>query len=199
VAFATYADLKTSIADQLARNDLTSQIVDFITLFEAYAARKLQVRQMETSATLTPSSGSATLPTDYLSWRRVTWTGSTRQELNYVHPSLLQSLYPTTPSGRPVVFTIEGSTLKIRPTDPTALELDYFAKNAAVSSTLNWLFTNYPDAYFFGALVEAYTFIKDPESALMWKGRRDEVLDEISKQNFRNAGGMTIRASGQTP
>lgn len=199
MAFTTYAELQTAIADQLARSDLTTQIVDFIALFEAAACRRLRVRPMETSTTLTPASGSATLPTGYLGWRRVTWTGSARVELEYVHPSMLQALYPDTPTGIPAYFTIEGSTLKIRPTDTTGLEFDYLAKTAAVSSSLNWLFTNHPDAYFFGSLAEAYIYDKDPDTAVIWKARRDEVFDEIKLLNFREQGQMAVRVMGPTP
>src|SRR5262245_15894630 len=75
MAITTYAQLQTAIASWLARSDLTATIADFITLFEAAANRRLRVRQMETSTNLTPSSGAATLPTDYLAWRRLTWAG----------------------------------------------------------------------------------------------------------------------------
>lgn len=199
MALATYANLQSVIADQLARSDLTAQIPDFITLFEAVAARKLRVRSMETSTNLTPSSGSVALPSDYLAWRRVTWTGSNRAELEYVHPSILQAYFPTTPSDTPRMFTIEGSTLKVRPVDDTILEFDYFAKNAALSGALNWLYTNNPDVYLFGALTEAYAFTKDYEQAAVWKARRDEIFSEISLQNFRNAGAMAIRTMSCTP
>src|SRR6266704_6726476 len=87
MSLATYSDLQTQIANWLARDDLSAYIPDFITLFECAAARKLKVRLQESTTTLTPSSGVATLPADYLGYRRVTWTGSPNQELSYVaHP-----------------------------------------------------------------------------------------------------------------
>ena len=200
MAITTYAELQTAIASWLDRDDLTTEIVDFITLFEAVANRRLRVRQMETSTTLTPSSGSATLPTDYLQWRRVTWTGSVRVELDYVHPSYLQALYPDTPSDTPRVFTIEGSTLKVRPTSTTGLEFDYYQKipDLATNST-NWLLTAHPDLYLFGSLVEAQMFTVDPEQAAIWKARRDEVFDEISSLGRKSQGGGSARVLGPTP
>lgn len=86
MSFSTYADLQAQIANWLARDDLTSYIPDFIRLFECAAARKLKVRLQNTTTTLTPSSGVATLPTDFLGVRRLTWTGSPIQELSYVAP-----------------------------------------------------------------------------------------------------------------
>src|SRR3569833_4709674 len=131
MSLATYADLQTQVATWLHRDDLTAYIPDFITLFEAAAARRLRVRPMETTATLTPSSGSVALPTDYLAWRRLTWTGSTRVDLSYVHPTILQPYFADTPVDTPSMFTIEGSNILIRPEDTPALEFVYYAKNSA--------------------------------------------------------------------
>jgi len=199
MAFTTYAELKASIADYLARSDLTTQIIDYITLFEAVAARRMKVRPMETSTNLTPTAGVATLPAGYLGWRRVTWTGSPRRDLTYVHPSILQMTYPDSSTGTPNDFTIEGASLKVRPVSDTVLEFDYFAKTAAVSSSLNWLYTNHPDAYLFGSLAEAYAMLKDFDTAVIWKIRRDAVFQEISDLNFNEQGGLQIRVVGATP
>lgn len=198
MAITTYSELQTALANWIGRDDLTSRLPEFIALFEAHANRKLRNRQMETSTTLTPSSGSATLPTDYLQWRRVTWTGSPRRELEYVHPSVLQDYYPTTPPGYPQFFTIEGSTLKVRPTDTTGLEFDYFQKITALdssSNTTNWLLTAHPDAYLFGSLVEATAFFEH-DMATVWKARRDEVMEEIRQLNAATKAPGAIRVMG---
>ena len=201
MSFASYAALQTAIADQMARDDLTTQIVDFITLFEAYSARRLQVREQETSTTLTTSSGSVSLPTDYMVTRRLTYAGSVRRDLEYMHPAQLQAQYPSTPNGIPINYTIEGGTIKVRPIDDSnSYEFDYFAKNTAVSSALNWLFNNYPDAYFSGSLFEAYSYDKDVNNATYWKARRDEIFQEIELRDFRSRGPMSIDiAGGITP
>jgi hypothetical protein len=111
MAITTYSELKTAVENWLDHSLFTARVPEFIALFEACANRRLRVRQQETSTNLTPSNGSVALPADYLSWRRVTWTGSTRVELEYVHPSYLQAAYPTSPAGVPHFFTVEGSTL----------------------------------------------------------------------------------------
>jgi hypothetical protein len=198
MAITTYAELQSAIANWLARDDLTSYIPDFITLFEAAAARRLKVRLQESTTTLTPSSGVATVPSDYLGHRRVTWTGSPIQELSYVAPPIYAG-YLESGSGTPTVFTIEGSNLRVAPSSDTALTFDYYAKTAAVSSSLNWLFTNHPDAYLFGSLAEANAFNKDIDAAGLWKARRDEVFDEISKLDFNERQGMAMRVTGHTP
>src|SRR3954469_10493969 len=110
MAITTYAELQTAITNWLDRTDLSSRIPEFIALYESKVNRRLRVRQQITSTTLTPSSGSASLPSDFLEWKRVTWAGSTKQELEYVSPLQFDGIDTDSPSGTPARFTIEGST-----------------------------------------------------------------------------------------
>src|SRR5882757_9225261 len=203
MAITSYSELQAAIGNWLDHSLFTARTPEFIALFEAAANRRLRVREQEASTTLTPSSGAVTLPADYLMWRRVTWTGSTRVELQYVHPSYLQAAYPSLPSDVPRIFTIEGSTLKVRPVDGAALEFDYFQKIPALSpgadSGTNWLLAAHPDLYLFGALVEAEMFGVNDERAPLWKARRDEIFDEIEKLSNKTRGAGAIHVMGVTP
>ena len=138
----------------------------------------------------------------------MTWIGSPRVELEYAHPSYLQAIYPTSPADVPRLFTIEGSTLKVRPLDATPLEFDYFQKIPALASVApgdgtqtNWLLTAHPDLYLFGSLVEAEMFGVNDERAPLWKARRDEIFDELDKLNHKTRGGApgAVRVMGVTP
>jgi len=199
MSFVNYTDLQAQIGNWLARDDLVSYIPDFIRLFECAAARKLKVRLQETTTTLTPTNGVATIPSDYLGHRRVTWTGSPRQELTYVAPPLLQFYYPSQPAGIPSIFTIEGSNLLIMPTDGSNIEFEYVQRSSALAVQLNWLYTNHFDAYLFGSLAEANAFNKAVDKAGLWKARRDEVFQEISMLDFNERQGMSIGVMGVTP
>jgi hypothetical protein len=203
MSIATYAELRTAVENWLDHTLFTARVPEFIVLFEAAANRRLRVRQQEASSALTPSLGTVALPGDYLAWRRVTWTGAPRVELQYVHPSYLQAAYPSSPADVPRIFTIEGSTLKVRPVDGAALEFDYFQKIPALSSGAdsgtNWLLAAHPDLYLFGALVEAEMFGVNDERAPVWKARRDEIFDEIEKLSNKTRGAGAIRVTGVTP
>lgn len=150
--------------------------------------------------TVTAQSGFATLPSDYLAWRRVTWTGSTRTELGYVHPSYLQAAYPSQPADVPRIFTIEGSTLKVMPLSGTPLEFDYYqAIPSLVSASTNWLMTAHPDLYLFGSMCEAEAFGVNDERMPMWKARRDEIFEEIIMRDRQTRGPSYVRVFGATP
>ena len=115
MSLQTYSDLQTAVASWLARADLAANIPDFIAIFEAVANRRLRTRSQEVAASLTPAAGVATIPADYLTWRRVTWTGACPRELDYAHPSYLRALFATGAPGAPRLFTIEGASLTVRP------------------------------------------------------------------------------------
>jgi hypothetical protein len=150
--------------------------------------------------TVTAQSGFTTLPSDYLAWRRVTWTGSTRSELGYVHPSYLQAAYPSQPADVPRIFTIEGSTLKVMPLCGTPLEFDYYqAIPSLVSASTNWLMTSHPDLYLFGSMCEAEAFGVNDERMPMWKARRDEIFEEIIMRDRQTRGPSYVRVFGATP
>ncbi len=201
MALANYSDLTTSIASWTARSDYSAtNYSDFTALFEAWANRTLRVRQMETTATVTMSGGAGALPSDYLQWRRVTWPGSSPVELQYVHPSVLRGYYPSVASFTPGVFSIEGSNIQTQSSDTTSLTLEYWQKITSLASgSTNWLMTAHPDLYLYGTLVEAYLFNKDPDNALIWKGRRDDLLGEISRLDKSSIGPAAVRVFGHTP
>jgi hypothetical protein len=155
MAITTYSELQTAVQNWLDRTDLSSRVPEFIALAEAKFNRRLRVRQQLTTTSLSPSSGSASLPSDYLEWKRVTWEGSPQRELEYVEPTYLVQAYPDSPSDTPRFFTIEGANLKIRPVSSTSITLAYYEKIDALTdqATTNWLLTAHPDVYLFGALV----------------------------------------------
>ena len=54
----------------------------------------------------------------------------------------------------------------------------------------------HPDLYLFGALTEAQMFAVDAEKAALWKGRRDELIEEINLLSNKTRGAGAIRVMG---
>ena len=199
MSITTYTELQTAMTSWLGHSLFVTQYPDFITLFEASACRRLRVRRSQATTTLTPTAGVATLPTDYLGWIRATVMSSPRGELLYAHPSYLQELVPDTISDIPTHFTIEGGSFITRSTDTTGVEFVYYQKTAAVASTLNWLFTQHPDAYLFGALCEAEAFGVNDERSALWRSRLEATYLEIVNLEFRERGPLSIKVEGAHP
>lgn len=201
MSITTFAELKTAMGNWLDRTDLSSRLAEFIALYESEVNRELIVRQQITSTTLTPSSGSASLPNDYLAWKKVTWTGATPRVLQYVDPNYLDARFPNSDNGSPIQFTIEGSTLKVRPVDDTGLTFLYAQKVPALSdsATTNWLLTAHPDAYLFGSLTMAATFTEDAAQGSAWNALKERAHDALFASDLRHHGPMTMKTLGPTP
>lgn len=197
----TYSDLANAMADWMARSDLTvAQNRDCIYMFEAEVNRRLSDRRMETTTALTTSSGAATLPTDYMAWRGLTWSGASSQEVEYVHPTVFRASFTTTEVGIPQWFTIEGTTINIRPCDDTAsrFSLRYWQKvpNLSEASPTNWLLTAHPDFYLHGCLYEAYKFVRDADAAGTAKQLMEEGFQQLYELNERSKAPAELRIIG---
>jgi hypothetical protein len=146
------------------------------------------------------ATGTTLLPPDYLAWKRVTWLGSPRRDLDYVHPSMLVRQYPAVPIDLPTEFTIEKGILRVMPRDPTPLLLHYFQQIPSLAAnSVNWLMSQHPDLYLFGALTEAQAYTVNADAAALWKARRDELFDEVEKLSNKTRGPSAVRTTSPTP
>lgn len=211
MALSTYAELQASVADWLARSDLTDAIPDFIALAEAKFNRELRVPQMDTRATYTIDTdvdepAFLTLPGDFQSMRRIRLSSVTGQPtLSFLSTTQLDE-YRTTradSAGQPYYFSIFGTQIEFAPTPDSGytVEMIYRANIPALtdSNTTNWLLTLAPDAYLFGSLMQAALYIKDDPRVALWQAAHDRAVAGLQNLNLTmgyNAGPMTMRISG---
>lgn len=202
MALSTYTELKAAVADWLDRTDLTDQIVDFITLAEASFNRRIRQPEMiEKDAAFSIAGQYTTLPTDYLEITRIVVTSVTPViTLEYLTPEeLAMKKGYVTGSGRPVYFTILGQTanqLEVlpEPSGTYTATIIYYKRIPALTSGTNWLLTNHPDIYLYGALAQAEPFIKNDERMPMWIARLDKELTDLRLQGEREMhSGSSLR------
>lgn len=181
----TYAGIKTSIAAWLKRSDLTTIIPDLVVLAEARIARDLRLRRQIVSAnlTLTASVQGVDLPLDWLEFENVTLNGDPPRQLTYVNIEHLDSKYPSTWTGMPAVYTLEGDKILFGPTPDKAYTAGvfYYGKFAALSADTdtNWLLTNHPSIYLFAALAEAEPYLVNDNRAVMWEAKYSKDMNEL--------------------
>lgn len=198
----TYSGLKTSVADFLHRADLTAQIPDFITLFEAFARTAIHAPEQESGSgavTVAAGASTGTLPTDFLMPRDATITiGSSVVGLKFLTPTVMRRLYPDQAAGYPRAYTIIGNTLKLdRPTDTAyTITLDYFAAIAAltVAAPTNWLLTKYPNLYLFGTLLQSAPYLGADNRIQTWSAFVTTAVDGINLQGMLQGYGAPIEA-----
>jgi len=152
MSFTTYAELQTTIAEYLARSDLTTQIPDFIRLAEVRLRRDLRIRQMLTSTSLTCTSGTATvnIPSDFLEVKDFVVAGNPVFPLNYESPSLFSRNSRSMDAGKPLDYTVLASTFKLAPIPDFAYTLSLVYSAAppflSTSNTSNTFLTVCPDS-----------------------------------------------------
>jgi len=197
MAITTFAELQAAVSNWLDRSDLSARVPEFIALAEGRIARKLRIREMETESDVTLVAGTRTaaVPTGFREVRRVYLNTSPIRELEYMSPQDYWARYTSTNTGRPVVFTVEGSNLLFGPIPDsgyTAKVLHYKALDALATSA-HGVFTANPDLYLYGSLLAAEPFLKNDKRVGMWKAMFDEAMMELEAQNARHPGQMVIR------
>jgi len=173
MALNNYANLKTAIANFLARDDLTSEIDDFIDLTEADFNRRLRIRSMETvDTTFTIDAETEALPTGFLQVRSFVLTSTTPDRtLELLSPFHQASLSANDTTGTPRTYSIEGTNFRFQPIPGTAVtaRLTFYKAFDAISATntANHILTNHPDVYLYGALYFASTFLRGMDQNLL--------------------------------
>ena len=92
MALTTYAELKSSIADWLNRDDLTSAIPDFISLAEAEFQRSIRHRYMIKRSRATIDSRFSATPADWMQSVQLILETDPIEPLTYVTNEYLNSL-----------------------------------------------------------------------------------------------------------
>ena len=199
MSITTYAELKSSIADWLLRDDLTSVIPTFISLAEAKFNRRIRDYRMVKRATAEIDTAYFAIPSDWQENIRLQLNTSPITTLEYVTPDQAaeeKSLYNS--SGRPAFFTMIGDEFQIVPAPDSTYdaELTYYSKIPALSdsNTSNWLISKAPDIYLYGALLEAAPYLDDDARVQVWSGLLEGSMEALQIESDRaKTGSSSIR------
>jgi hypothetical protein len=189
MSFATYSDLKTSIAGYLARSDLTNQIPDFITFAENRLRRELRVRQMLKSVTTATVSGDSTVevPSDFLEIRDFVVLTNPIQPLSYSSPSTLSNDPRASEVGVPKSYTILANEFLLSPVPDGVytLRLLYYSAPPYMSSTnASNVFLNVaPDALLYAALLEAEPYLFNDGRVNTWGSMYDRAISSLTRSD----------------
>ena len=188
MALANYENLKTAVAGWLNRTDLTSDIIDFITLCEDEIARRVET-EFERRDTITLNAEVVTLPSDLREITSLALDDANRGgPIEILSPEQL-TLYKAA-SGRLTGFprkaaiTTNGTELILAPVPDVAyvVEIIYATKldrlSASVSS--NWILDDNSDVYLYGSLIHSAPFLKDDQRVPTWETRFEKALAQIA-------------------
>ena len=192
MALSTYTELKTSIANWLNRTDLTSEIAeDFIVLAEKDFNSKLRIRKMNaTDASFTINAETVALPTGFLQLRDMYIVeGGTKYALKYITPSQMDQIKGSSTSGMPSTFTILGDNFRFAPTPASTYTatINYYKEFDPLSSTntSNYILSNHPSIYLYGALYHAANFLGgiEPRQVQQWQQQYVTALERLERND----------------
>lgn len=195
-----YTTLQAAITNWLHRNDLTTVIPDFISLAESRINRLLSARGTEIDAVLTATAGSAfiDLPADFGSSIALWFESvSPRRLLIFKTPSELD--YVAVESV-PNYWAVNGSQIQLDrlASEAYSLRLRYLQNLAIASTDTNYVLTNYPDIYLYGALIESAGFIGDDNRIGVWQQKFEQALIEAqSNENTVKKIALVTEASSK--
>ena len=204
MGLSSYTELKTSIANWLNRPDdadLRAAIPDFITLAEVEIKRRL--RRTSTRADLTIDAQAVTPPTDMAELRSLRLiTGSPSQDVpirvgtyEMVAERIARNNGAT---GRPTDVCVRNGELFFGPEPDQSYdaEIVYYVSLTPLSSTnaTNTVLQEAPDAYLYGALLQAEPYLLNDERVATWKAKFDDAIDQLNDVRTREEYNGSLRA-----
>src|SRR5688572_23451726 len=103
MAISTYNELLAAAENHLDRSDLDDRIPEFVSIAEARIARKLRIREMETSedVSLVAGTRTAAVPTGFREVRRMYLDTNPAKLLEYISPQDYWNRFMSTQTGVP--------------------------------------------------------------------------------------------------
>lgn len=189
MAIDTLAELKSAITNWSKRADLTSYLDDLIEMAEKRIFREVRTRDMETSLSLTISSGTATVPTDYVEMKYAYIDGSPARVLQVKPARWIVENYPVrSADGKPFFIGVDGATFIFGPYPDSGYTVKgtYYKRLTSIATSPNALFVANPDLYLFACLAELQPFLKDDKRILVWEGKYQAIRDLVNGESTRD-------------
>ena len=207
MAITNYTNLQTTIADFLNRDDLTSVIPTFIQLAEADMNRQVRHWKMEQRSSGQQSAGDQYMqvPADWLETIRFTLTGSGTSAVTMTSRAAMADIRAKNEdisNVAPYYYTHADGQFELYPTpvEDTDFELLYYQKipDLATNST-NWLLTDAPDVYLYGALLHSAPYLAEDARVAVWAQMYSAAVQNVnsaSEQARYSGSGMTLKVRG---
>ena len=211
----TYDQLKTAIQDY-TENDETSFVTNlplFIRQAEERILKNVQLSLFRKNATASTTASNKFLacPSDFLAPFSLSLAGTDGDKffIDFKDPSFIQTYTPdSTTTGSPryyAVFDVDNFILAPTPNTTFTAELHYFYRPASLTagsgSGTTWLSENAEMAMLYGALIEAYIYMKGEQDVMAIYNKRFEesligikMLGEAKETTDEYRTGKVIRA-----
>lgn len=188
MALANLSDLKTRVADYLARpfDDIATEFASAVEMIESELNTDpdFRVAEMEKIVSVPVANGVATLPSDFIELRNVT---NSNNNLGSYYLSGFSLVFPSSDpndSGISIVTVLYYASLP-----PLVNDAD-----------TNWLLTKYPQIYLYGILSELGFWLVDATQITAFGAKYTQSLEKLrGADRNKRWGGASVIVSGPTP
>lgn len=192
-AFADFLDLQTAVVEMVRNPSIADVFPRLVKLAEVTFNRRLRCREQITTDTVTITSGSAALPTDFAAMIGV-FDAAGREYIGQP----LQTLQMMQDRG---YYALSGSNIVTK--NDEDLSIIYYAKVPTITDSLtdsNWLLQKHPGLYLYGVGLEAAKYLRDADTAQSTMPFLDMEFDAANEQDAQERYGRArVRVQGVTP
>lgn len=201
MAISEYQELVDNVSSWLDRDDLTSQIDNFIQLAESRHKREVRFRDMIKRQTLSIANRYVDLPVGYLeakTLRILTDPVTVVKSVNLHEMNRRRREVEDTPA---YFTTHEQIEFDVTPDEAYTGEIIYFKALTGLSSsnTKNALLTEAPDVYLYSTLAATAPFLADDARIATWETLYQNAKNEVNELGLKEIGPLVSRVSGPTP
>lgn len=193
-----YATLQTAVADYLAKSNLTTFIPNFIQNAENKLYRTLNLRNEETALSVSVTSGTGTVPTDFKAIKFAYANTTPTRVLDWVSLDFLYEEFPSRSGGEPpCVISREGANFVFGPyPNDFTLSGIYYAKQDPLRTTdPSWYVTNAPEVLLYGSLLEAEPFLRNDPRIPVWQQYFTDAVNTLREEEMNAARGYQSKAA----
>ncbi len=205
----TYTELKTALQSFLwDRSDIAEQIPVFIQLAEAEMNRRLTTRLKVTQDLLTIDDELIDQPADFAGVLAFKLMDAPFSELKFRTPDGLTQISAghATSDGQhtsaPTHYAIIGDLFQFYPPpgDTYRAVITYRVRIPALSDSnaSNWMLENHPDAYLYGALIHAETWLRHFELVPTYTSALAQILADIQAADLDESQAPNMGLSPST-
>lgn len=208
----TYNGLKASLSDWLNRTDAATvaAIPDMIVLAEAQMFRRFISRAKQglpiprrlvgrSDATFALATEYVAMPTDMQGPIELLLSSTPPIDLDYIETENLNREKKLARwTGAPKYYAVVGGQIQIYPVADQSYtgELTYIKRLPAASTATNWVLTDYPDAYLYGALVQSAPYLKDDARLTTWGALFTAAIEDICNSDPMPTNKVRLRVDG---
>jgi hypothetical protein len=202
MTLATYADLIAELPFWVEnRPSLVARYPVFVALCEAKMNRMLRVRRMIARTTITASAETLALPSDFVAAKTLRLTGGSKWQLEAVTEDGFTDLMSGDPSaGEPQAFGVEGGNFVFWPPPSSSADIYlvyYQAIPGLQANSSNWMLSNHPDAYLYGAVAEAWSYVGNADETSKFATLFMGVLGQIGDASVSESQSDRLTPGGR--